>query len=321
MVILLTNASFPGNEPLVYMGKGNANTFTEKDRSVYGWLCDNNVECTKAMAEKSINDWSVHGSSWSIPNVLLSVPTPSGFQSVSAGSGLISGKYGIPDTEDYRHLDGILMTFSDEKRLRADLDNPAIWVNGSFARNVKIQGHEAMCGFTDSRIPQPSQKYPIEHCLSLPAEETCQLFFSPPICLTVICCTIIKLICTILTARDNREEIFLTVGDAIASFITRPDPATKGACLLSKSLVEKRTQGWRKSQGARRKYPELLLCKELPRHLPSRERWFKAVSRTRWLGMLTVYAIPLFLIKRLKCPTNVDSDAQSYLARVAFCSD
>lgn len=40
---------------------------------------------------------------------------------------------------------------------------------------------------------------------------------------------------------DDKDEIFLTVEDAIASFLN-PDPSTEGACLLSKSLEEKNTR-------------------------------------------------------------------------------
>ncbi|KAJ5426577.1 hypothetical protein N7465_001647 [Penicillium sp. CMV-2018d] len=105
--------------------------------------------------------------------------------------------------------------------------------------------------------------------MTLPVKETCQLFFSPPICLIVIGCNIVKLICALLAARENRKNIFLTIGDAIASFLAKPDPATEVVCLLSGSLIKKRSQGWRKYKGRERKYLDLLETKqETPLRLP-----------------------------------------------------
>ncbi|PKY04081.1 hypothetical protein P168DRAFT_236422 [Aspergillus campestris IBT 28561] len=145
--------------------------------------------------------------------------------------------------------------------------------------------------------------YPIDHCMSLPAQETCQLFFSPLICIIVIGCNIVKLICTLLTARDSREELFLTVGDAISSFLTHPDPTTERACLLSKASVEKGTLGWhkytrkpRKSRQSDAKEPQLPVC------LPPRQRWFQAASISRWLCTLAIFVailVPAGIVLRL----------------------
>lgn len=128
--------------------------------------------------------------------------------------------------------------------------------------------------------------------MTLPVEETCQLFFSPLICLVVIGCNLVKLICALLAARENRKDIFLTTGDAIASFLAKPDPATEGVCLLSGSLVKKRTQGWRKYKGRERKSLDLLETKqESPLRLPSRKRWFQAASVSRWVYTVLLYDI------------------------------
>lgn len=62
--------------------------------------------------------------------------------------------------------------------------------------------------------------FTVDHCLNIPAEESCQLVFLPAVCLVVVFCNIIKLVCMVLTARDDREEVFLNIGDAIASFLT-----------------------------------------------------------------------------------------------------
>ncbi|RJE19196.1 hypothetical protein PHISCL_08473 [Aspergillus sclerotialis] len=89
--------------------------------------------------------------------------------------------------------------------------------------------------------------FPVEQCLSIPAEESCQLVFLPPVCLIVIFCNVTKLACMVLAARDDREDVFLNIGDAVASFLTCPDPTTESAGLLSNDAVRKSTQGWCKT--------------------------------------------------------------------------
>ena len=41
----------------------------------------------------------------------------------------------------------------------------------------------------------------------------------------------------LMTAHDDRKEIFLTVGDAISSFLKKPDRTTKDGCLLSRRNI------------------------------------------------------------------------------------
>ena len=88
--------------------------------------------------------------------------------------------------------------------------------------------------------------YLVDYCLTVPAEETYQLVFSPPICVIVIGCNVIKLICTLFTARDDREDVFLTIGDAIASYLTWPIQQQKEAVYCRSPSLIRRILGWRK---------------------------------------------------------------------------
>ncbi|KAL4875002.1 hypothetical protein BJY04DRAFT_211669 [Aspergillus karnatakaensis] len=138
--------------------------------------------------------------------------------------------------------------------------------------------------------------YKIDHCLSHRTEERCQLRFSPPICLVVISCNIVKILCMFLAARDDRDDILLTVGDAISSFLTRPDPATEGAGLLSMDYVKKGALGWHES------YLESCSCElcdlkeqmqmqiTIPRRVMKPKRWMRAASIKLWLGVLLMCA-------------------------------
>lgn len=88
--------------------------------------------------------------------------------------------------------------------------------------------------------------YPIDHCLSRKQVENCQLQFSLPIMIVVIICNLTKAICMLLTLRHRFATPLLTLGDAVASFLKRPDIYTRNNCLSDKwnfrrpSNVEKR---------------------------------------------------------------------------------
>ena len=115
-------------------------------------------------------------------------------------------------------------------------------------------------------------KFPVDHCLSIPAEEACQLVFLPPVCLIVIVCNLTKLVCMVLAAGDDREDVFLNIGDAIASFLTFPDLATQSASLLSQNAVRKGTQGWHKSGVINSRVPPTEIPPVAPQRLPPRKR-------------------------------------------------
>ncbi|PLN84163.1 hypothetical protein BDW42DRAFT_163090 [Aspergillus taichungensis] len=301
VLVLVTNASMPDTEPVAWVGKGNFRSFEVKSDSVFDWLCDGDYRCSKSMAQEIIEDWSVQAPRWSTPSLRLKVPTSKG--DYTAQGNIVPGYYGIPESKDTRRLSDLLDKDPFEAELQADLDNPALWEDSSFAKNVEILGHEASCVYSEYDPDRLPRRYPIDHCMSLPTQETCQLFFSPPICIIVIGCNIVKLICTLLTARDSREDLFLTVGDAIASFLTHPDPATERACLLSKTAVEKGALGWRKHTRKPRKSRQSdTPDPPPPLRLPPRRRWFQAASTSRWLCTIAIFIailIPAGIVLRL----------------------
>ncbi|KAJ5501985.1 hypothetical protein N7463_004859 [Penicillium fimorum] len=292
LVVLVTKDSMPQNDSVAWIGTGNRESL-DSSNTRFSWLCDQQYPCTKSMAEENTHNWSFHALTWSHPTIHISVPIPGGVyesEVYESRGWLDAGYYGIPNTEDYNHLGGILDKQPSLEELQAELDNPSGWVNSSFPGSVTARKAEPHCTYPEVFGEQTPQSYSIDHCMALPVRETCQLFFSPPICLIVIGCNIVKLICTLLAARENRKDIFLTTGDAIASFLTKPDPCTEGACLLSGSLVNKRTQGWRKYKGRERKPLDFLAMKqEIPLCLPSRKRWFQAASISRWAFTILLF--------------------------------
>lgn len=76
-------------------------------------------------------------------------------------------------------------------------------------------------------------------------EGNCRLQFSLPVMLVVVLCIAVKLICVLLTLM-RRLVVLATLGDAIASFLERPDDATRNMSSASKRQIQ--TGGWRDAE-------------------------------------------------------------------------
>ena len=76
--------------------------------------------------------------------------------------------------------------------------------------------------------------YTIDHCLSQRRAEKCQLQLSLPIMIIVMGCNLTKTVCMLLTIHHRFTTPLLTVGDAIASFLKKPDIYTRNNCLGDK---------------------------------------------------------------------------------------
>jgi hypothetical protein len=72
----------------------------------------------------------------------------------------------------------------------------------------------------------------VEYCLSQRVADECKLQFSLPIMLVIIFCNMVKLFCILLTLMKY-DPTLITIGDAIASFLKRPEPLTRGMSSLT----------------------------------------------------------------------------------------
>ncbi|KAL4930908.1 uncharacterized protein BDV17DRAFT_280507 [Aspergillus undulatus] len=283
-LILITNAALNDRDaPLIFVGRGNTIGFADAQRCSFEWMCPSHLCSEKDVKEKYMANWKLSGSRWALPELNVSVPTENGFENIEE-----LYQY----TEDSEHLHGLLSEYLTAEELRQELDDQTQWVNSSWAQNVRVQSRSGHTCANEENVANSPQyagtQYPIDHCLAVPTEETCQLVFMPIVCLIVICCNAIKLVCILLTARDDRDELLLTIGDAISSFLTRPDPATRGTCLLSKSLAEQGAQGWRKIGNKETYKTDPSHDKDTNQFLPGRKRWAQAVSHGRWMGTLSL---------------------------------
>ncbi|XHG01953.1 hypothetical protein AWENTII_005319 [Aspergillus wentii] len=85
----------------------------------------------------------------------------------------------------------------------------------------------------------PLNDAPIQYCYSETTPEKCKASIVPLFLIVVIICNVIKILCFLFTLRITKADPPLcTTGDAIQSFLQKPDPHTKGRCLVSKQDYE-----------------------------------------------------------------------------------
>ncbi len=107
----------------------------------------------------------------------------------------------------------------------------------------------------------------VDYCVSRVVREHCKLQFSVTIMIVVIVCNMIKTVCMLMISWKQDPEPLVTLGDAIASFLDRPDVTTERNCIAGRTKFEATI------------YWGLLLSRWHPEHL----RWFRAASRKRWI--------------------------------------
>jgi len=90
---------------------------------------------------------------------------------------------------------------------------------------------------------------PVEYCLSEKVQDICRLQFAAPIMVVVLCCNFAKLLCMITTIWRCRESTLVTLGDALSSWLEKPDPYTAGMCIATKKDFEDRA--WPDAQPSR----------------------------------------------------------------------
>ncbi|MCJ1380560.1 hypothetical protein MMC17_003668 [Xylographa soralifera] len=148
--------------------------------------------------------------------------------------------------------------------------NFTVWGNDTVSGNGTVLGHET------TRV---------SYCLSQPVLPQCIVEVFPQVLIIVIVCNILEAICfvTLLAKRDFTPLIVL--GDAIASFMTDPDPTTLSSGPISAEYVRKAYLGdplrfstqhqnwqWRQNRPLRR---------TVQWHA-NRRRWALAVGPKRW---------------------------------------
>ena len=117
----------------------------------------------------------------------------------------------------------------------------------------------------------------IEYCLAKKINSQCRLDVSRPIMVIVLICNVVKTICFLMTLLIGGSMYpLVTNGDAVQSFLLRPDIKLQGRCLISRSDVDGK-DFWSEQS--------------LPRSWRSKRRpWAVGATKSDWLAMLIPYA-------------------------------
>lgn len=73
----------------------------------------------------------------------------------------------------------------------------------------------------------------IKYCLSRPMRQLCRVNFHISLAIGVIACNLIKMVILAFVVLYLAPGRLLVLGDAIQSFISRPDPFSRGRCLMT----------------------------------------------------------------------------------------
>ncbi|GLB20877.1 hypothetical protein AtubIFM61612_010825 [Aspergillus tubingensis] len=301
-LILVTSNHTTANDHLQWVAFGTSvEEYTLVIQSSYDWLCDQfsglSSSCTPSELLNVQSQWVASPPvPWDGPVINATIELPSGSYTINGRDASLGGAAGSGWSEnltrDITTLVDELGRFPPENALQQYLDNSTHWLNGTWAEAVSlvpVEG-EVVCATDIVKYQIERPQYPVEYCLSWKLTEQCELHFSPAICLVVIVCNIIKVLCMSLTALSNRTDIFLTVGDAVASFLSRPDPSTERMGLVSRSNLFRGPQPW---PSFRRDYLQLAVkdASRLPAWatLPPRQRWTRALPTSQWIVTIGVF--------------------------------
>lgn len=131
----------------------------------------------------------------------------------------------------------------------------------------------------------------IDYCMSEVVDQHCRLQYSVPLMLVVVMIGLLKTGTMLYITFMVPDEPMLTIGDAVSSFLTFPDPRTKGMCLLDKRLKHfepgvsyaQRTESGEYSSMGWTAPPKYFHFR--------RRRHFTAASGRRWIAFLITFVI------------------------------
>lgn len=157
----------------------------------------------------------------------------------------------------------LMQLLSSTDNLLGQWSDPDSYNNTRFA--ICLPFPEDMCSTSFANVSDLENW--LQYCLCVPTEEHCKLQFSLVIMIVVIVCNLIKTVCMGTIAWKQDLEPLVTLGDAVASFLDRPDVTTEGNCLAGKGRFEK-SKSW-----------DLLSCRWDSKRL----LLFRAASSRRWI--------------------------------------
>ncbi|KAL2839743.1 hypothetical protein BJY01DRAFT_250343 [Aspergillus pseudoustus] len=127
----------------------------------------------------------------------------------------------------------------------------------------------------------PWDPYRINSCLAERVPQRCRLQYSLPLTIAVIVANLAKAIILGYMSFSRADPPMLTTGDAVASFLHRPDPFSVGRCLLSAKEVRGSGQSTDDNQ-----------YRPVAYH-GDRARWYSAVPKRKWVPIIIFWAVAI----------------------------
>ncbi|KAJ6020960.1 hypothetical protein N7540_006464 [Penicillium herquei] len=319
----------------------------------YRWICASSGFCGLQASPSKLN-FFVQPTFWVYPNRTFTLPKYDGqyqtFDSAtlddySSGLNVLElGEYVMDSPNDWVYdmftfFKYIIQHNPTDQELRSFMkdNSTSIWRNQTWAGDVSFNTvgptdngtlismmAAAAEDYYESEEADYSQTYEVDaimpwnvsisYCQSQPVIPRCQARFSIVICLIVLICNGIKVACIFLAARRTRKDIFLTTGDALSSFLCRPDVATKDKCLMysptggrrSWTHTLSRVENWRRLVSGRKQIqsPNKAAIPMTSRgdatqrraplfpdaKMPKTKRWFQAATWSQWTIVLIYLA-------------------------------
>ncbi|KAJ5494808.1 hypothetical protein N7463_010895 [Penicillium fimorum] len=327
LAVLSKNLTWDLKDPVKFAANANAPTDYESIslHSPFSWMCSSryNFVCTSSTIQKQMPDWKIFASVLEEPTWTITASLDNGSmtytqENYTSCSHDISSCFNMFSLAQYlwgttiaRQGGALPVTTQD---LEHYLGSSAVWGDEiTWAEEVTYRQSGSQCSryqILNTPIDIYYFDYPsiglytVDGCISIKAEEKCQLLFSPTFSLVVLVCTSVKVACIVFVARRERAHRLLTIGDAISSFLSNPDPFTTGCCTSSKSDWIRRS---RLDGAAKHRYEGVA-----QQRLDTREhRWWQAAAIRQWaftLGLsLSCLSVAGFLLYRGLQDTRLDS--------------
>jgi hypothetical protein len=196
------------------------------------------------------------------------------------------------------------------KELDYDFNNPGILRSGQWSptswmcRATDVIAGQTCISGKNPKAPDPwlvtPRNFEVDHCLSQNTSEQCRLQYSFKILLIVIVCDIAKVLAMSATLFMVSERPLATLGDAIASFLERPDPYTRGCCLMQQEQARQichrspwRWQPWNSESKYLYQHANNTFAEKLGPGVAVWKqkvtRWSSAPSKSRWAAFGLLY--------------------------------
>jgi hypothetical protein len=125
---------------------------------------------------------------------------------------------------------------------------------------------------------------PADHCLSEPTAGECGYNVNIVILVIVVICNLGKVLSMLYVAFYIKDDPIMTVGDAIQSFLYRPDKTTTGMCLASKADVVAKS------------ITTIVSDQEPKPFQPKRLQWRTAASVRRWTLFILLFLAAILTV-------------------------